>query len=250
MGKLSSWLQSLKGIPESSSAIPQHIAIIMDGNGRWATRRGLPRTAGHQKGMERVREAIDVCLEFGVSHLTLYAFSTENWQRPKEEVGFLMKLFLDVLKTEVTKMHQKGVKLLFIGAKQNLEPTLAKLMDESEELTGKNQKMTLNIAINYGGRAELVAAVKGIAAEVQTGTLQLQQVNEDTISRHLFSVGQPDPDLLIRPGGEQRISNFLIWQTAYTELYFSNLFWPDFGRNEFLESFRYYSKRQRRYGKV
>ncbi|HEX3044675.1 MAG TPA: isoprenyl transferase [Bacillota bacterium] len=249
------WLKNLHFFKNDSRepgprVVPSHIAIIMDGNGRWAQKRGLPRFVGHRTGLERVRDAVEVCLKVGVKHLTLYAFSTENWNRPAEEVGFLMNLFEESLGKEVAELHQNGVKIRFIGLKQELNSSLIRLMEEAETLTSGNTSLTLNIAINYGGRAELTAAMKGIARAVARGELDPEQIGETDISNHLFTAGQPDPDLLIKPGREYRISNFLIWQMAYTEFYFSQLMWPEFGKEEILKAIDEYSKRERRFGTV
>ena len=230
--------------------IPVHVAIIMDGNGRWAKDRGLVRSAGHRAGMERVRDAVEACLEAGVKYLTLYAFSTENWRRPSEEVNFLMQLFMESLTNEVAKLNQNGVRIRFIGGREKLDPALSRLINESEELTQNNQALTLNIAVNYGGRAELVQVVREISQKVMDGNLTLEQITEAEIATHLFTAGQPDPDLLIKPGGEFRISNFLIWQMAYTEFYFTKLYWPDFGKTEMFKAFDDYGRRERRFGKV
>lgn len=235
---------------EQNLTIPQHIAIIMDGNGRWAQQRGLPRSAGHRAGMENIRETIDRCLENGVRYLTLYAFSTENWKRPQEEVDFLMDLFLQALKNELRLMHQKGVQVCFIGIRDNLNTTLVQMMQEGEALTSGNERLHLNIAMNYGGRAELAQAFRSIAAELQNQTITEQQVDEALIGNYLFTAGQPDPDLLIRPGGEFRISNFLVWQSAYTELYFTDVFWPDFNNEQFMKAIAFYSSRERRFGGI
>ncbi len=230
--------------------VPKHVAIIMDGNGRWAKSRGLPRSVGHRAGMERVRDAVETCIEVGVKHLTLFAFSTENWRRPAGEVDFLMKLFEEALTREIAKLHQHGIQIKFIGIREGLNPSLVRLMEESEQLTGNNQALILNIAINYGGRAELVAAAKGIAGRVLKGELVPEQITETELSKYLFTRDQPDPDLLIKPGGEFRISNFLIWQIAYSEFYFSKLFWPDFGKKELLKAFHDYGNRKRRFGRI
>lgn len=230
--------------------VPVHVAIIMDGNGRWARTRGLTRSAGHRAGLERVKDAVEACLEAGVKYLTLYAFSTENWRRPSEEVNFLMDLFRESLTNEVDKLHQNGVRLRFIGGREKLDPALVRLINESETLTLKNQALTLNIAVNYGGRAELVQAVREISEKVSKKELIPEQITEDEIAKYLNTAGQPDPDLLIKPGGEFRISNFLIWQMAYTEFYFTKLYWPDFGKREMFKAFQDYSTRERRFGKV
>ena len=249
------WFKNLRFFKFSAprptpGVIPKHIAIIMDGNGRWAQKRGLPRFVGHRTGLERVRDAVEICLRIGVKYLTLYAFSTENWSRPPEEVSFLMKLFEETLGTEVTKLHQNGVKIRFIGLKQQLRPNLVRLMEEAENLTAENTSLTLNVAINYGGRSELTVAMKEIARAVARGELGPEQITEYDITKHLFTAGQPDPDLLIKPGREYRISNFLIWQMAYTEFYFSQLMWPEFGKEEMLKAIAEYGKRERRFGTV
>lgn len=230
--------------------VPQHLAIIMDGNGRWAEKRGLPRSAGHRTGVRRIRDAIEVCGEFNIKYLTVYAFSTENWNRPAAEVDYLMNLFLEALRNEVPKLHQHQIRIRFIGLKDKLAPDLIKLMEESEKLTSNNNALTLNIALNYGGRAEIIASVKGIARQVKEGKLTPEQIQEEDLANHLFTSGQPDPDLLIRPGGERRISNFLIWQIAYTELYFSERYWPEFTKNDLLAAFESFGRRERRFGQI
>lgn len=230
--------------------IPNHIAIIMDGNGRWARQRGMPRTAGHRVGMDRVRDAVSVCLEHGVPFLTLYAFSTENWKRPEEEVRFLMDLFEEALKSEVEKLNRQNVQVRFIGLRHNLRPSLRELMEQSEALTSRNTALTLNLAINYGGRSEIIAAVRKIAAEVRQGEVDIEQINESFFGNYLFTAGQPDPDLLIKPGGESRISNFLLWQIAYTEIYYSTKYWPDFNKADMRDAIAFYSRKERRFGGV
>jgi undecaprenyl diphosphate synthase len=236
--------------PKELNNIPTHVAIIMDGNGRWASKRGLPRSAGHRAGFERVRDTVAFCLETGVKYLTLYAFSTENWQRPEDEVSFLMTLFEQSLPVEAAKLHQYNVKMRFIGLKQGLSDKLRNLIEQAETLTANNSGLTLNIAINYGGRSEIVSAVKELVQAVQKKEINPEEITEPVLANHLFTSGQPDPDLLIRPGGESRISNFLIWQLAYTELYFSNLYWPDFNKEQLLKAFEHYSQRERRFGRV
>jgi undecaprenyl diphosphate synthase len=250
MGLFKKWFQVIPLSSQSITKVPLHLAIIMDGNGRWASKRGLPRSAGHRAGMERVRETVEICLEVGVKYLTLYAFSTENWRRPVEEVNFLMDLFEKSMKVEVAKLHQHKVRVCFIGLRQGLSPTLIKLMEESQDLTKANDALTLNIAINYGGRSEIVVATQELLRAVMNHEITPEGITEDALSNRLFTSGQPDPDLLIRPGGERRISNMLIWQSAYTELYFSDLFWPDFGKEQILKALHYYSKRERRFGRV
>jgi undecaprenyl diphosphate synthase len=256
MGLLNDWFQKLHGLPgwsqakETLARVPVHVAVILDGNGRWAGKRGLPRTAGHRAGLERIRDIVEVCLETGVKYLTLYAFSTENWQRPAEEVRFLMELFEKNLLPEVTKLHKYDVKVRFIGLKQGLSSRLVGLMEQAEALTADNKALTINIAINYGGRSEIIAAVKGLLRAALKDQLSVESITEAALADHLFTAGQPDPDLWIRPGGERRISNFLIWQSAYTEMYFSDLYWPDFGKNQILKAFHYYSQRERRFGQI
>lgn len=229
---------------------PEHLAIIMDGNGRWAEQRGLPRSAGHRAGVERIRDTIEVCLKYGVKHLTLYAFSTENWNRPDAEVDYLMNLFLEALQNETPKLHEQQIRIRFIGLKEKLASNLIGAMEESERLTGNNKAMTLNIALNYGGRSEILAAVKGISRQVKEGKLDPEQLQEADLTQRLFTAGQPYPDLLIRPGGEFRISNFLIWQLAYTELYFSECYWPEFTKNHLLAAFESFGQRERRFGRI
>lgn len=247
------WLKQIKPFKTQSKPVPRvpvHVAIIMDGNGRWAKQRGLPRSAGHRAGMERVRDAVDSCLEAGVRYLTLYAFSTENWHRSPEEVNDLMDLFEEALHDEIPKLHKKGVQIRFIGLKQGLRPTLLELMEKDEQLTAANRGLTLNIAINYGGRSELIAAAKGLMRSAIKGELNPEELTEAEMAKHLFTAGQPDPDLLIKPGREYRISNFLIWQLAYTEFYFSQILWPDFGKSEMMKAFAEYGRRERRFGGV
>jgi undecaprenyl diphosphate synthase len=245
--KILNWVRKK---PDAPKIVPEHLAIIMDGNGRWAERRGLPRSAGHRAGVDRIRDTIEACLEYGVKYLTLYAFSTENWNRPASEVDFLMNLFMEALQKEVPELHQQQIKIRFIGLKDKLAPELVELMEESEKLTAANNRLTVNIAINYGGRSEIMAAVKGIARQVREGRLEPDRLQEEDLTARLFTSGQPDPDLLIRPGGEKRISNFLIWQMAYSELYFTDDYWPEFSKNHLLAAFESYSNRERRFGRV
>jgi undecaprenyl diphosphate synthase len=251
MDVLKNWFH--KRTPVSSEKlknIPIHLAIIMDGNGRWANRRGLPRSAGHRAGLERVRDTVSFCLEMGVKYLTLYAFSTENWQRPKEEVGFLMNLFEQNLPLEAAKLHRYNVQVRFIGLKQGLSDRMIELMERAETLTANNDALILNLAINYGGRSEIVDATKGLVRAALKKEMTPEEITEITLNDRLFTSGQPDPDLLIRPGGEHRISNFLVWQLAYTELYFSDLYWPDFNKEQLLKAFECYNQRERRFGRV
>ena len=230
------------------SKMPKHIAIIMDGNGRWAQKRGLPRTFGHKAGAETLRAILTEAADLGVSYLTAYAFSTENWRRPSEEVSFLMELFSSYIDTEVEALVNKNVRLHFIGSRERLNPELCKRMAESEERTAFNTGITLNLAVDYGGRAEIVEAVRKIAFDVQKECFSPDSLNEEMFSQYLFTKGQPDPDLLIRPGGDMRISNFLLWQLAYAELWVIDVLWPDFTPRHLRQAILEYQKRDRRFG--
>src|SRR5690554_4439206 len=220
----------------------------MDGNGRWAEKNGLPRSAGHRMGLARVREIVDECGNIGIKYLTLYVFSTENWHRPPEEVSFLMKLLEDSIETEVERMSQKGAKVHFIGLRDNLSPRLVTKLEESEKKTAGNKGLVINLALNYGGRAEIVYAFRKIAAEIEDGRAAVVDLDEDFIEKYLFTAGQPDPDLVIRTSGEQRISNFLLWQVAYAEFLFTPVLWPEFGRRELHKAICEYQERNRRFG--
>ncbi len=223
---------------------PQHIAIIMDGNGRWAEKHFLPRLAGHQAGTENLREIIKACVEFGVKYLTVYAFSTENWKRSPDEVSGLLKILAESLEKELGELHQQGVQLRHIGRLERLNAELSKKIREAMELTKNNQRLVLNIAWNYGGRDEIVYAVEQLVKE----GIKSNEVNEETISRHLFTANLPDPDLVIRTSGEMRTSNFLLWQTAYSEWYFTPILWPDFKKPELEKAIQAYNQRERRFG--
>lgn len=226
--------------------IPRHIAIIMDGNGRWALSRGLPRLAGHRAGTENLRRVIEACVEFGIQYLTLYAFSTENWGRPVEEVRGLMRILEDVIDRELRELHKQGVQLRHIGRLDRIKPTLKRKVLDAIELTKNNSRLILNIAFNYGGRDEIVWAIQKIIAD----QVSPDEVTHDLVSQYLFTAGVPDPDLIIRTSGELRGSNFLIWQGAYAEWYFTPVFWPDFGKEELRAALDEYSHRDRRYGQV
>lgn len=226
--------------------VPQHVAIIMDGNGRWAKQRGLPRLAGHRAGTENLRRIIEACVEFGIKYLTIYAFSTENWGRPEEEVSGLMGIFDEVFERELTELHKQGAKLNHIGRLDEVRPSLREKVIQGMERTKDNKRLVLNVAFNYGGRDEIVQAIKGI---VKDG-IDPETIDEKVVSDHLYTAGMPDPDLVIRTSGEQRISNFLIWQAAYAEWVFPQTLWPDFGRDELLEAIQEFGKRERRYGLV
>jgi undecaprenyl diphosphate synthase len=228
--------------------LPRHIAIIMDGNGRWAKARGLPRIAGHRRGAEAVRRTLIAATEIGIPYLTLFGFSSENWKRPLAEVDDLMGLLRHYLRGEIAELHKNGVRLRVIGEIGRLSSDLATLIGNAEALTCDNRAINLTIALSYGGRAEIVAATRTIAAEVADGRLAVAAVDEDLIAGHLFTADLPDPDLLIRTSGEQRTSNFLLWQCAYAELVFTKTLWPDFGRSDLEAAIADYCGRERRYG--
>lgn len=233
------------------SKIPAHIGIIMDGNGRWARSRSLPRVAGHKAGVEPVRMCVDTCARIGVEVLTLYAFSVENWKRPKMEVETLWRLLQYYLKREVPRLLENGIRFRAIGRLGVLETRVRELLSEAESLTARNSGMTLNLAINYGGRAEIVDAINSIIADARAeGRLEDLEIDEARLAAHLYTAGQPEPDLLIRTSGEMRISNFLLWQIAYSELYFTGTLWPDFDRMELLRAISAYQKRDRRFGAI
>jgi undecaprenyl diphosphate synthase len=231
-------------------ASPVHVAIIMDGNGRWARSRGLPRTAGHRRGAEAARIAVETAARAGIKYLTLFAFSSENWKRPETEVTDLMGLLRHYLRNEIDQFYESGVRLRVIGDRSRLSPDIVKLIAAGEERTVGNDKLTLIIALNYGGRCEIAAAARQLARKVAAGLLRAEEIDERLIAAHLETADVPDPDLLIRTSGEQRISNFLIWQLAYTELVFLDLLWPDFSRKDFEAAIREYEGRSRRYGAV
>jgi undecaprenyl diphosphate synthase len=232
-------------IPEVR-ATPRHVAIIMDGNGRWARQRMLPRVAGHKRGVESVRETVRACIERGVEHLTLFAFSSENWRRPAAEVDTLMELFVMALEREVDKLHQNGVRLRIVGDLARFGPRLNKLIADGEKLTHDNSRLTLNIAANYGGRWDILQAVNSLLKEQRA----IETVSEADLASRLCLADTPEPDLFIRTGGEQRISNFLLWQLAYTELYFTDTLWPDFDAAALDAAIDSYRKRERRFGRT
>lgn len=232
------------------SRTPAHVAIIMDGNGRWATRRGLPRLAGHKAGAERVREIVEACPELGVKALTLFAFSTENWKRSRDEVGGLMRLFRMYIRKEGARLIEEGVAVRFIGGRERLEADLVEQMAGLEAQTAGNEKLRLNVALNYGGRDELARAAKRMAEAVAAGRLCPEDVGEETLAGFLDTAGLPDPDLVIRTSGEARISNFLLWQAAYAEYDFTETLWPDFTGTHFAECVARFGARERRFGAV
>ncbi len=231
------------------SNLCEHIAIIMDGNGRWAKKRGMPRTFGHKKGAENVVNITRAMKESGVKYLTLYAFSTENWQRSEEEVSALMNLLKEYLNKEFREIMENDVRLLFIGEKEMLAQDIQQKIAELEEKSKDNKSLTLCVALSYGSRQEIVNAVKSIAKDVETGNAKIDDISIDLISKRLYTKDIPDPDILIRTSGEQRISNYLLWQLAYTELFFTNTLWPDFGKEELLDIIQQFNNRERRYGK-
>jgi len=230
--------------------IPKHIAIIMDGNGRWAKERNLPRTMGHKAGVETIREIVKECSNLGVEYLTLYAFSTENWNRPKDEVSTLMNLLVQYLVKEFDELHSNNVIINSIGDIAKLPSICQKELHNAYEKTKNNTGLTLNLALNYGGRNELVYAFKGIYEDIKSGKLNEGEINEETISNHLYTASMPDPDMIIRPSGELRLSNFMLWQCAYSEFWFSNIKWPDFKKENLREAIYDFQMRDRRFGKI
>ncbi|MBW2036974.1 MAG: isoprenyl transferase [Deltaproteobacteria bacterium] len=228
--------------------IPHHLAIIMDGNGRWAKKRSLNRIRGHQEGVKSVRDIVTACREIGIKVLTLYAFSTENWQRPKEEVSALMNFLKVYLKAELPQMMKNGIRLNAIGEIEQLPDDVQAVLSEVMQTTKQNRSMLLNLALNYGGRDEIIMAVRKIATEVEAGRLQPDEITKKTFSNYLYTHGMPEPDLLIRTSGEMRISNFLLWQIAYTEIFVTRTLWPDFRRRELFQILLDYQKRERRFG--
>jgi undecaprenyl diphosphate synthase len=230
--------------PVSGGRVPRHVAIIMDGNGRWATQRGLPRTAGHRAGTENIRRILERCGDHGVQYVTLYAFSTENWARPPKEVRFLIRLLGMYLRRELQNLHRNGVRILHLGHIEALPAYLQEQVRHAITLTADNDRITLNLCFNYGGRDDILHAVREIAREGIAG----ESITEETIRERLFTAGSPDPDLVIRTGAEQRLSNFLTWQSAYSELYFTDAFWPDFGREDIDIALADYGRRKRKFG--
>ena len=235
---------------QNNILIPRHVAIIMDGNGRWAEERKRPRLFGHKAGVDSVREVVETARTLGVSFLTLYAFSTENWSRPSSEINGLMGLLKSFLQSELRTMLKNDVRLCCLGQQDRLPPDVQAVLQQSIAETRLCHGMTLNLALNYGGRSELLQVVRNLAEQCQTGALEWQDISEVTICDHLYTAGQPDPDLLIRTGGENRLSNFLLWQACYTELFFTEVKWPDFRRAQFLEAINIFNRRQRRFGKT
>jgi undecaprenyl diphosphate synthase len=233
------------------SRIPRHVAIVMDGNGRWAAQRGLPRTKGHEQGERALYDVVEGGLDLGLPFLTVYAFSTENWDRPAAEVRFLMNFNRTLIRARRDELNERGVRIVFLGRRDwRLPRSVAREMDTAERLTDGNRKMTLVVALNYGGRTEIVDAVKSLVDDQAAGRLRGERITARSIARRLYLPHVPDPDLLIRTSGEMRTSNFLLWQTAYTELWFTSVLWPDFSREHLFEAIRDYQKRDRRFGRV
>lgn len=230
--------------------LPQHIAVIMDGNGRWAKQQGKHRVFGHSNGVKAVRETSEACAELGVKYLTLYAFSTENWNRPQEEVGALMELLLKTVRLEIKTLMKNDIRLRAIGNLEALPKATLRELNDAIEKTAGNKRMDLILALSYSGKSELTKAVQNISADVASGKISKNDISEELISKYLYTTNIPDPELLIRTSGEKRISNFLLWQLAYAELYFTDLFWPDFNKQELYKAILDYQQRQRRFGKT
>jgi len=227
---------------------PAHVAIIMDGNGRWATARGLPRTAGHRKGVEAVRRALEAARDLGVRYLTIYSFSSENWNRPQDEISDLMQLLRFYLRGEIATLHKNGIRLRVIGDRSRLAPDIVTMIENAETLTAANTGLTLIIALSYGGRQEIALAARRLAEKVEAGHLAASDIDEARMAAHLFTADIPDPDLVIRTSGEKRISNFLLWQVAYAELVFLDTLWPDFSKRDMEDAIAEFHRRDRRYG--
>ena len=231
-------------------AVPRHVAIIMDGNGRWAARRGLPRSAGHKAGVDALRRAVKAAADFGIEYLTIYSFSSENWSRPAAEVSFLLDLLRRFIRQDVAELHRSGVKITVVGSRADLEPGIVSLLNDAERLTRENSKLNLVVAFNYGSRQEIARAISAIARKIESGEISAADISPELISLNLDTAGIPDPDLLIRTGGEQRISNFLLWQCAYTEFVFVDEFWPDFTHEIFARALDEFRLRDRRFGGI
>jgi len=249
-GRMKSKLNQLNEMLSQGFELPHHVAIIMDGNGRWAQRRRLPRVAGHREGVKSVRAVVEAAGEIGIGILTLYTFSKENWRRPVSEVSTLMKLLASTLKSEINELDEKNVKFRVIGDLEDLPDAAYEQVVDGIERTKNNTGLILNVALSYGGRAEIVNAVRELARKVRNGELFLGDIDEATFSNYLYTKDLPDPDLLIRTSGEQRVSNFLLWQLAYTEIFMTGTLWPDFRKNNFYEALLNYMKRERRFGMV
>jgi undecaprenyl diphosphate synthase len=236
-------------VRERRSRAPVHVGLIMDGNGRWAASRGLPRIEGHRRGLEALRETVRAAIEFGLDYLTVYSFSAENWNRPIQEVADLMGLLKRFIRYDLKELHASNIKVKVIGARANLKPDIRDLLIEAEDLTQANTRLTLIVAFNYGGRQEIAAAARALAAEVAAGRLRAADIDEAALAQHLDTAGIPDPDLIIRTSGEFRLSNFLLWQSAYSEFVFLPILWPDFDRGAFAAALAEFSARERRFGR-
>lgn len=230
--------------------LPRHVAIIMDGNGRWAHARGMPRPLGHRHGIEAVRRTVKACKELPISHLTLFSFSSENWRRPEEEVSELMSLLRFYLRSELASLHKEGVRIKVIGDRKSLPNDIDEMIGQAEELTQNNTTLTLTLALSYGGRQEIIMASRHLAEAVKRGEVNAEAIDEKTFSSYLYTTDIPDPDLVIRTSGEKRISNFLLWQSAYTEYVFLDVYWPDFALEHLKQALEEFYKRDRRYGAV
>jgi undecaprenyl diphosphate synthase len=241
-------MSELSPDPATGSSVPRHVAIIMDGNGRWANDRRKPRHSGHRAGVKSVRLSVEVAAQRGIEFLTLFAFSSENWARPKEEVSSLMNLFVEALRREMDELHRNNVRLKFIGALHELNAGLREKISQSEQKTQTNTGLNLTVAIAYGGRWDIIEASKGLARRVSDGSLQVDDIDDDIFADELRMSQMPDPDLLIRTGGEQRISNFLLWNLAYAELWFTDVLWPEFDEGTFDEALEFFAGKQRRFG--
>ena len=237
-------------ITAPGNCVPRHVAIIMDGNGRWAAERGLPRQAGHKQGVEALRRTVRAAAEIGIEYLTIYSFSSENWSRPTTEVSFLLDLLRRFIRLDVAELHQAGVKITVIGDREGLEPGIVSLLEDAESLTRENSRLKLVVAFNYGSRQEITRAARVIAQKVADGKIDPADITPAVLANHLDTAGIPDPDLLIRAGGEQRLSNYLLWQCAYTEFVFTEEYWPDFTREVFERAIAEYQARDRRFGGI
>jgi len=250
LGKIIDTKNSSLSMKIDKQKVPEHVAIIMDGNGRWATKKGFPRTYGHKKGVSVLKEILKASKKLGCKVLTVYAFSTENWTRPTKEVDFLINLFSEVLRNEIAEIHEESTKIKFIGDLTPFPENLKKIISNSESLTKNNNKFLLNVCVNYGGRQEIVKVAKELALKSSSGEIKPSEINEELFNSELLTGGVKDPELLIRTSGEKRISNFLLWHLAYSEIYISDLLWPEFDEHEFLKAIIDYQKRNRRFGGI
>lgn len=241
-------MPEVKGDSETPNQIPRHVAIVMDGNGRWATARGLPRTEGHRRGAQAARRAVEAARDLGIEYVTLFTFSSENWNRPQDEIDELMDLTRHYLKRETAEMHKSGIRLRVIGDRKRLPTDIVALIEQAETVTRDNKLMTVCIALSYGGRQEIVLAAQKLARAVSQGLVEVGEIDESLFANQMMTSGIPDPDLMIRTSGESRISNFLLWQLAYAELFFSTTLWPDFDKKDLEQAIAFYASRERRFG--